>query len=151
MKPLRIGVCLESLGLPLRQGLQEIERLGVTGVQVNAVGELAPRMLSQTGRREVRHLLRPYNLELTGLLRRARGERLAYCGCHDAASGGGRRAPCRRPHRGRGRDHLAKPSATGRRPPSRERNHGAPAVTLPPLAIGPGPLKDVNSFVSFPD
>jgi L-ribulose-5-phosphate 3-epimerase len=67
MKPLRIGVCLESLGLPLRQGLQEIERLGVTGVQVNAVGDLAPRMLSQTGRREVRHLLRPYNLELTAL------------------------------------------------------------------------------------
>ena len=42
MNPLRVGVCLESLGLPLRQGLQAIERLGVTGVQVNAVGDLAP-------------------------------------------------------------------------------------------------------------
>jgi L-ribulose-5-phosphate 3-epimerase len=67
MKQLRIGICLESLGLPLRQGLQEIERLGVTGVQVNAAGELAPRALSQTGRRALHHLLRPYNLELTAL------------------------------------------------------------------------------------
>jgi L-ribulose-5-phosphate 3-epimerase len=67
MNPLRVGVCLESLGLPLRQGLQAIERLGVTGVQINAVGDLAPRTLSQTGRRNVRHLLRPYNLELTAL------------------------------------------------------------------------------------
>ena len=41
MNPLRMSVCLESLGLPLRQGLQEIERLGVTGVQVNAVGEIS--------------------------------------------------------------------------------------------------------------
>jgi L-ribulose-5-phosphate 3-epimerase len=67
MSQLRMGVCLESLGLPLRQGLQAIERLGVTGVQVNAVGDLAPRTLSQTGRREVRHLLRPHNLELIAL------------------------------------------------------------------------------------
>jgi L-ribulose-5-phosphate 3-epimerase len=67
MNPLRMGVCLDSLALPLRQGLQEIERLGVTGVQVNAVGDLTPRTLSQTGRREVRHLLRPHNLELTAL------------------------------------------------------------------------------------
>jgi L-ribulose-5-phosphate 3-epimerase len=67
MNHLRIGVCLESLGLPFRKGLQAIERLGVTGVQVNAVGDLAPRTLSQTGRREVRHLLRPHNLELIAL------------------------------------------------------------------------------------
>jgi len=67
MNPLRIGVCLESLGLPLRQGLQAIERLGVTGVQVNAVGDRAPRTLAQTGRRVVRHLRRPPNLELTAL------------------------------------------------------------------------------------
>jgi sugar phosphate isomerase/epimerase len=67
MNHLRIGVCLESLGLPLRQGLREIERLGVTGVQVNPGADLAPRTLSQTGRREVRHLLRPHNLELIAL------------------------------------------------------------------------------------
>jgi sugar phosphate isomerase/epimerase len=67
MNRLRIGVRLESLGLPLRRGLQEIERLGVTGVQVDAAGDLSPRNLSQTGRREFRHLLRAHNLELTAL------------------------------------------------------------------------------------
>jgi sugar phosphate isomerase/epimerase len=67
MNRLRLGVCLESLGLPLRRGLQEAERLGVAGVQVDAVGPLAPKNLSQTGRREFRHLLRAHNLELTAL------------------------------------------------------------------------------------
>jgi sugar phosphate isomerase/epimerase len=67
MNRIRIGVRLESLGLPLRRGLQEIEKQGVTGVQVDAVGDLAPRSLSQTGRREFCHLLRAHNLELTAL------------------------------------------------------------------------------------
>jgi sugar phosphate isomerase/epimerase len=58
---------LESLGVPLRRGLQEVERLGVSGVQVDAVGDLSPKTLSQTGRREFRHLLRAHNLELTAL------------------------------------------------------------------------------------
>jgi L-ribulose-5-phosphate 3-epimerase len=67
MNRLRIGIRLESLGLPLRRGLQEIERLGVTGVQVDAVGDLSPKTLSQTGRREFLHVLRAHNLELTAL------------------------------------------------------------------------------------
>jgi sugar phosphate isomerase/epimerase len=67
MNRLKLGVHLPSLGLPLRRGLQEIERLGVTGVQLDATGDLAPRNLSQTGRREVLHLLRGHNLELTAL------------------------------------------------------------------------------------
>src|SRR5206468_11638587 len=67
MKPLRIGVRLEALGLPLRRGLQEVERLGVTGVQIDAVGDRSPKTLSQTGRREFRHLLRAHNLELTAV------------------------------------------------------------------------------------
>lgn len=67
MKRLRIGVRLESLGMPLRRGLQEVERLGVTGVQVDGVGDLLPRTLSQTGRREFRHVLHAHNLELTAL------------------------------------------------------------------------------------
>jgi sugar phosphate isomerase/epimerase len=64
---MKIGVRLESLGLPLRRALAEASRLGVGGVQVDAVGDLAPNNLSQTGRREFRHLLRGYNLELTAL------------------------------------------------------------------------------------
>ena len=67
MNRLRIGIRLESLSLPLRRGLQAIERLGVTGVQVDAVGDLSPRNLSQTGRREFCHALCVHNLELTAL------------------------------------------------------------------------------------
>jgi L-ribulose-5-phosphate 3-epimerase len=67
MPQLRIGVCLGSLALPLRRGLHEAERMGVRGVQVDAMGDLAPRALSQTGRREFLHLLRSHNLGLTAL------------------------------------------------------------------------------------
>jgi sugar phosphate isomerase/epimerase len=62
---MKIGIHLESLGLPIRRGLVEAERLGVTGVEINAVGDIAS--LSETGRRELRHLLRGHNLELTAL------------------------------------------------------------------------------------
>jgi sugar phosphate isomerase/epimerase len=67
MNRLQIGIRLESLGLPLRRALTETGRLGVSGVQVDAVGDLAPNALSETGRREFRHLLRAHNLELTAL------------------------------------------------------------------------------------
>jgi sugar phosphate isomerase/epimerase len=63
----KIGIRLESLGLPLRRSLAEAGRLGATGVQVDAVGDLAPNALTETGRREFRHLLRGHNLELTAL------------------------------------------------------------------------------------
>jgi sugar phosphate isomerase/epimerase len=67
MSRLKIGIRLESLGLPIRRGLQEAERLGAAGVQLDAVGDLSPDNLQQTGRRELRHLLRAHNLELTAL------------------------------------------------------------------------------------
>ena len=67
MNRLQIGIRLESLGLPLRRALAEAGRLGVSGVQVDAVGDLAPDALSETGRREFRHLLRAHNLEVTAL------------------------------------------------------------------------------------
>ena len=67
MSRFKIGIRLESLGLPLRQALAEASRLGVPGVQVDAAGDLSPRALSHTGRREFRHLLRGHNLELTAL------------------------------------------------------------------------------------
>jgi L-ribulose-5-phosphate 3-epimerase len=67
MSHLKIGVRLESLGLPLRRALEQAAALGVRGVQVDAAGDLAPNRLSETGRREFRHLLRAYNLELTAL------------------------------------------------------------------------------------
>ena len=67
MNRVKIGIRLESFGLPLRRALQEAQRLGVSGVQVDAAGDLSPNALSQTGRREFLHLLRSYNLELTAL------------------------------------------------------------------------------------
>jgi sugar phosphate isomerase/epimerase len=67
MDRVKIGVRLESFGLPLRRALQEAERLGVGGVQVDAVGDLSPKTLSQTGRRQFLHFLRTHNLELTAL------------------------------------------------------------------------------------
>ena len=67
MNRLKIGVRLESLGLPLRRALAEAARLGVSGVRLDAVGDLSPNRLSETGRREFRHLLRSHNLELAAL------------------------------------------------------------------------------------
>ena len=67
MNKLQLGIRLEPLGLPLRRALQEAQRLGVRGVQIDAAGDLAPDRLSQTGRRELRHLLRAHNFELTAL------------------------------------------------------------------------------------
>src|SRR5262245_26837057 len=64
---MKIGVRLESLGLPLRRALERASSLGVAGVQLGAVGDLAPDSLSQTGRRAFRNLLRSHNLELTAL------------------------------------------------------------------------------------
>src|SRR4051812_50052818 len=67
MKHLKLGVRLESLALPLRKALAEASRMGVGGVQIDAVGDLSPQALSQSGRREFRSLLRSHNLELTAL------------------------------------------------------------------------------------
>lgn len=60
---MKIGLRLESLGLPFRPALDEAQRLGVDAVQLDAVGDLAPNALSQTGRRELRHLLSARGLE----------------------------------------------------------------------------------------
>jgi sugar phosphate isomerase/epimerase len=67
MTKIRLGIRLESLSLPPRLAIQQAQRLGVAGVQVDAAGDLAPNALSQTGRREFLHLLRSHNLELTAL------------------------------------------------------------------------------------
>jgi sugar phosphate isomerase/epimerase len=53
--------------LPFRKALLEAQRLGVAGVQFDAVGDLSPAQLSQTGRRELRNILRSHNLELTAV------------------------------------------------------------------------------------
>jgi L-ribulose-5-phosphate 3-epimerase len=64
---MNIGVVLESMGLPLRQGLPHAAKFGVAGVQVDSTGDLAPDRLTDTGRRELKNLLRTYNQQLTAL------------------------------------------------------------------------------------
>ena len=67
MNNFRLGVVLESLGLPVRAGLMAAAKLGVQGVQVDAVGDLAHDRLGATGRREFRTLLRSFNQELAAV------------------------------------------------------------------------------------
>jgi L-ribulose-5-phosphate 3-epimerase len=64
---MKLGIVAEALGVPLRQALSQTARLGVGGVEFDAVGDLAPDRLTDTGRRELRNLLKGYNLELTAL------------------------------------------------------------------------------------
>jgi L-ribulose-5-phosphate 3-epimerase len=64
---MKLGVCLESMGVPIREGMPIAARLGVQGLQVNALGEFAPTYLGETGRRELRNMLRSYALSLTAL------------------------------------------------------------------------------------
>jgi len=65
--PVKLGVRLESFGLPFRSALNEASRLGFAGVQIDAVGDLAPQHLGQSGRREFLHLLHSLSLELSAL------------------------------------------------------------------------------------
>jgi len=64
---MKIGLRLASLQLPLRKAVQTAGRTGAAGVQVDALGDLLPDQISQTGRREFRHLLRSHNLEVTAV------------------------------------------------------------------------------------
>ncbi len=64
---MKIGVCLEALGLPLRQALTHATRLGAGGVQLNCAGDLSPEHLGDTGRRDLRNLLKTHDLQLTAL------------------------------------------------------------------------------------
>ena len=64
---LKVGLVLESLGLPLRAALFEAAKMSVQGVQLDAVGLLAPDNLGTTARRDFRTQLRSLSLELTAL------------------------------------------------------------------------------------
>lgn len=51
----------------VRDQIHEAARLGARGVVVEAIGDVAPHRLGDTGRREVRHILRTVELSLIGL------------------------------------------------------------------------------------
>ncbi|WP_422930807.1 sugar phosphate isomerase/epimerase family protein [Singulisphaera sp. PoT] len=52
---------------PIREQIREAAKLGAKGVVIDAIGDLGPDRLSETGRRELRHLLRSVELTLIGL------------------------------------------------------------------------------------
>ena len=52
---------------PPREQIRAAARLGAKGVVIDAVGDLAPNRLTETGRRELRHLLRSVELKLVAL------------------------------------------------------------------------------------
>jgi sugar phosphate isomerase/epimerase len=52
---------------PLRDQVYESARLGARGVVVDAIGDLAPHRLGETGRREFRHILRTVELSLVAV------------------------------------------------------------------------------------
>lgn len=68
MKSVKIAVLLDSLHQPLRKALATAAGFGVRGVVLTGTGELAPGHLSETGRRELRHLLDSVELESAALV-----------------------------------------------------------------------------------
>ena len=64
MAPIKLGISLKSLALPFRRSLPAAQALGVRAIELEATGELAPQKLTETGRREIRHLLRSHDLEV---------------------------------------------------------------------------------------
>jgi sugar phosphate isomerase/epimerase len=58
-----LGLRLDP-GQPVRDQIYEAARLGAKGVVLDALGDLAPHRLGETGRREVRHILRTTELAL---------------------------------------------------------------------------------------
>ncbi|MCZ2343014.1 MAG: sugar phosphate isomerase/epimerase [Bacteroidales bacterium] len=67
MSRFKLGLTLEPLDAPIRAAIALAGKFGVAGVEANAVGDLAPERLGETGRRELRNLLRSHNLELAAL------------------------------------------------------------------------------------
>jgi len=67
MNRCKFGVKLECFGVPLRKALLLAAQAGAQGVQFDAVGELSPDKLSESGRREIAYLLRSYNLQLASI------------------------------------------------------------------------------------
>ena len=61
-----LGLRLDS-SRPVRDQIHEAARMGARGVVLEAIGDLSPPRLSETGRRELRHLLRTMELSLVAL------------------------------------------------------------------------------------
>jgi len=67
MPPLRIAIATRCLNLPLKDSLLAVARLGAAGVQFDARDELRPGELTDTGRRQLLHLLSETGLSIASL------------------------------------------------------------------------------------
>src|SRR4051812_36254022 len=54
-------------GRPTRDQIREAAMLGAKGVVIDATGDLSPERLSETGRRELRHVLRSVQVTLVAI------------------------------------------------------------------------------------
>jgi sugar phosphate isomerase/epimerase len=61
-----LGIRLDS-NRPIREQIHEAARMGARGVVIEAIGELSPQRLGDTGRRDLRHVLRTVELSLVAL------------------------------------------------------------------------------------
>jgi sugar phosphate isomerase/epimerase len=67
MPALKIAVQLSAVQQPFRKALSTAARLGATGVEIDARGELRPGELSQTGLREVRRLVEEHGMRVVAV------------------------------------------------------------------------------------
>lgn len=64
----KIGIIVDSLRLPLREGLKMAKELGADGVQIYAVdGEMAPENLTSAARKELKDYISSIGLEISAL------------------------------------------------------------------------------------
>jgi L-ribulose-5-phosphate 3-epimerase len=64
----KIGIIVDSLRLPLREGLKTAKELGADGVQIYAVdGEMAPENLNSSSRKELKDYISSLGLEISAL------------------------------------------------------------------------------------
>jgi sugar phosphate isomerase/epimerase len=63
----KLAIVAESTGLTARKALEAARTLGCRGIQFDAVGDLAPDKLGETGRREFKNLLKSHDLALAAL------------------------------------------------------------------------------------
>lgn len=65
---MKIGVMVDSLRMPVRQGIRKAKELGAAGIQVYAVaGEMSPEALTSADRRELADLIRSEGLALAAI------------------------------------------------------------------------------------
>ena len=64
----KIGIIVDSLRLPLREGLKTAKEMGADGVQIYAVdGEMAPENLTSAARKELKDYISSLGLEISAL------------------------------------------------------------------------------------